>query len=244
VPTLVHASSVGVYSAGPGGRPVDESWPRDGIPTSEYSRDKAQVEAVLDRMEADHPQMRVVRLRPSLIFQHAAASEIVRYFMGRFVPARLVRPGLLPVLPLPRGLAFQAVHVDDVATAYHAALANEDARGAYNVAAGPVLDAERLGAVFGAAVLPLPPSLVRAAAELTWRLHLQPTEPGWLDLAMLSPLMDCARAGTELGWRPRHDAVHAVRELLAGISAHAGGGTPVLAPLPSLPRRLTGSDRA
>ncbi|MFL6140017.1 MAG: NAD-dependent epimerase/dehydratase family protein [Frankiaceae bacterium] len=243
VPTIVHASSVGTYSAGPKDRPVDEAWPRDGVPTSEYSRDKAQVEAILDALEADHPQARVVRLRPGLIFQRAAGSEIVRYFMGRFVPARLLRPGLLPVLPLPRGLAFQAVHVDDVAAAYHAAIVNEDARGAYNVAAGPVLDAERLGAVLGARPLPLPPPLVRAVAELSWRLHLQPTEPGWLDLAMSAPVMDCGRAAAELSWQPRHDSMDALRELLAGIQEHAGGGTPVLARLPSLPRRLTGADR-
>jgi nucleoside-diphosphate-sugar epimerase len=244
VPTIVHASSVGVYSAGPKERLVDETWPRDGVPTSEYSRDKAHVESILDTIEADHPQVRVVRLRPGLIFQHAAGSEIVRYFIGRFVPARLMRPGLLPVLPLPRGLAFQAVHVDDVAAAYHAAIVDLDARGAFNIAAGPVLDAERLGAIFGTRVLPVPPGLVRALAELSWRLHLQPTDPGWLDLAMLSPLLDCGRAATELSWQPRHDSVHAVRELLAGIQEHAGGGTPVLAPLPSLPVRLIGVDRS
>jgi nucleoside-diphosphate-sugar epimerase len=243
VPTLVHASSVGVYSADQDGRLVDESWPRDGIPTSEYSRDKAHVEALLDTIEAEHPQLRVVRLRPSLIFQHGAGSEIVRYFFGRFVPARLVRPGTLPVLPFPSGLAFQAVHVDDVAAAYHRAVIDEDARGPFNIAADPVLDAAILGGILGARTIAVPPGLVRAAAELTWRLHLQPTEPGWVDLAMCSPLLDTGRAARHLGWRPRHDAIHAVRELLAGIQQHADGGTPVLAPLPSLPRRLVGIDR-
>jgi nucleoside-diphosphate-sugar epimerase len=243
VPALVHASSVGVYSAGPGDRPVDESWPKDGIPTSQYSRDKAHVEAILDTLEAEHPQLRVVRLRPGLIFQHDAGSEIVRYFLGRFVPARLLRPGALPLLPFPRAVSFQAVHVDDVAAAYHAAIANDDARGAYNVAAGPVVDGDRLAEVFGASVVPVAPRLVRAVAELSWRLHLQPTEPGWIDLATDSPLLDTSRIARELGWRPRHDALHAIRELLAGIQDHAGGGTPVLAPLASLPRRLVGVDR-
>src|SRR5919201_5229305 len=32
VKTLVHASSVGVYSPGPKHEPVDESWPREKIP--------------------------------------------------------------------------------------------------------------------------------------------------------------------------------------------------------------------
>ena len=43
VPALVVASSIGVYSPGPKRR-VDESWPRDGIPTSWYSRQKAELE--------------------------------------------------------------------------------------------------------------------------------------------------------------------------------------------------------
>ena len=74
VPTLVHASSVGAYSPGPKGRRVDESWPTGGIPSSAYSRHKAEVERLLDRFEAEHPKARVVRLRPGLIFKREAAS--------------------------------------------------------------------------------------------------------------------------------------------------------------------------
>src|SRR5919109_5234278 len=66
---LVHASSVGVYSPGPKDRAVDESWPRDGIPTSFYSRHKAEAERMLDAFE---DAMRIVRLRPALIFKGAA----------------------------------------------------------------------------------------------------------------------------------------------------------------------------
>ena len=73
VPALVYASSVGAYSPGPKDRPVDESWPTNGIPTSFYARHKAEVERLLDRVERDHPQLRVVRLRPGLIFKREAA---------------------------------------------------------------------------------------------------------------------------------------------------------------------------
>src|SRR6188768_3527390 len=38
VGALVHASSVGVYSPGPKDRAVDESWPREGVPSLFYSR--------------------------------------------------------------------------------------------------------------------------------------------------------------------------------------------------------------
>src|SRR3954466_13270224 len=91
VGTLVYASSVGAYSPGPKDRAVDESWPTDGISSSFYSRHKAETERILDRFEEAHPHMRVVRLRPGLIFQRDAASEIRRYFAGPFLPGFLVR---------------------------------------------------------------------------------------------------------------------------------------------------------
>lgn len=229
VPTLVYASSVGVYSPGPKDRRVDESWQRDGVATSLYGQDKAMVEATLDRVEAQHPELRAVRLRPGLIFQHDAGSEIIRYFLGRWVPAALLRPGAIPVLPFPKGVALQVVHVEDVAEAYHAALVTDNARGAYNVAGEPVLDGPDLARALGARPLPVPAALVRALADLTWRLHLQPTHPGWLDLGMSVPLMSTDRVRRDLGWSPRWQADDALRDLLAGMHERADGGTPVLA---------------
>src|SRR5581483_1896640 len=78
VPALVYASSVGAYSPGPKDRLVDESWPTDGIETSFYSRHKAEVERLLDTFEREHPYVRVVRLRPGLIFKRSAATGIRR----------------------------------------------------------------------------------------------------------------------------------------------------------------------
>src|SRR4051812_18774072 len=60
VPALVYASSIGAYSPGPKDRPVDESWPTEGIESSFYSRHKAATERLLDSLEAANPGMRVV----------------------------------------------------------------------------------------------------------------------------------------------------------------------------------------
>src|SRR5829696_3957559 len=48
---LVHASSIGVYSPGPKDRPVDESWPREGVRSLFYARHKAACERMLDTIE-------------------------------------------------------------------------------------------------------------------------------------------------------------------------------------------------
>jgi UDP-glucose 4-epimerase len=226
--TLVVASSVGVYSPGPKDRAVDESWAREGIPTSTYSQHKAQVERMLDDLEADHPHVRVVRLRPGLIFQRDAASEIRRFFLGPLIPNRLLRRALLPVVPDTDRLCFQAVHADDVADAYRRVIAERGVRGAFNIAAEPLMDARELARVLGARPVPVPARVLRTAASLTWHAHLQPTSPGWIDLARGVPTMDTTRARTELGWTPRHSGGDALLELLAGLGDGAGGATPPL----------------
>ena len=92
VPSLVFASSVGVYAPGPKHEYVRESWPRTGVIESSYSRHKVLVEKLLDRIEADHPTLRVVRLRPGLIFQRSSGTEIGRYFAGPLLRWK-IRPG-------------------------------------------------------------------------------------------------------------------------------------------------------
>jgi nucleoside-diphosphate-sugar epimerase len=235
VPALIYASSVGTYSPGPKDRAVDESWPTDGIRTSFYSRHKAAVERILDRFE---DQMRVVRLRPGLIFKREAATEIRRLFAGPFLPGSLVRPQLIPIVPdLPR-LRFQAVHSLDVGDAYRRAVVNGDARGAYNIAAEPVIDPQVLGRLFGARPVRLPVPVVRAAAAATFALRLQPTEPGWLDMGLGVPLMDSSLARTELGWEPARTGVEALEDLLAGFRAGADFDTPPLAGSTTGPARV------
>jgi UDP-glucose 4-epimerase len=238
VPALVYASSVGAYSPGPKDRRVGEGWPTDGIRSSFYSRHKAEVERILDRVEAEHRGLRVVRLRPGLIFKREAATGIRRLFAGPFLPSPLLHPRLLPVVPdLPR-LRFQAVHSRDVAEAYRLAIVSPDARGAFNVAAEPELDPPRLARLLEARLVPVPEGLARAATALTWRLRLQPTPPGWLDLALNVPLLDVGRATRELGWSPRHRADEALLELLAGMRERAGAPTPPLDPATSGPGRV------
>jgi nucleoside-diphosphate-sugar epimerase len=229
VPALVHASSVGAYAEGPKDEPVDESWPTDGTPSSFYAVDKAEAERILDGVEAANPSLRVVRMRPGLIFSRRAASGIARLFLGELFPRALVRPARIPLVPdMPR-LRFQAVHSDDVADAYRRAL-HADMRGAFNVAADPVLDGPELARLSGARAVPVSARVLRRAAEVSWRLHLQPTPPGWVDLALGVPLMDCVRARAELGWEPRTSASDALRELLEGMRERAGASTPPLAP--------------
>ena len=226
---VVHASSVGAYSPGPRAQRVGEDWPTGGIASSFYSVDKAAAERALDAFEAAHPAVRTVRLRPGIVFQRGAAEEIRRYFLGPFFPGRLLRPGLVPVVPDVRNVRFQAVHAADLAQAYRLALLTPQARGAYNIAAEPVLDLKRVAGLLHALPVPVWTGVARAAAALTWRARLQPTPPGWLDLGVRAPIMDGARARDELGWAPERTALESIGELLGGLADAAGEDTPPLA---------------
>ncbi len=237
VPALLYASSVGTYSPGPKDRAVDESWPVDGISTSYYSRQKAEVERRMDHFESQNPGIRVVRMRQALCFKREAAEGQRRLFGGPFFPSFLARQGFINAIPRIEGLRAQVVHSHDVGEAYRLALLRE-VRGAFNLAAEPPLDAGEMGRVLDARTFPLSSRLARAGAGLTWRFRLQPVPPGWLDLTLNIPVMDTTRAQQELGWKPRYSAGETLLDELEGLRTGAGLDTPPLSKKTGGPFRI------
>ena len=61
-------------------------------------------------------------------------------------------------------------------------------------------------------------SLLRGLAGLTWKLRIQPTDAGWIDMAAGAPVMDTGRARRLLGWEPRTSSVDAIAQLLDGMA--------------------------
>ncbi|HRO31314.1 NAD-dependent epimerase/dehydratase family protein [Citricoccus sp.] len=223
VPHLVYASSIGAYGKGSKTVPVDESHPTTGTPTSHYGAQKAEVETLLDELERENPDLLVTRLRPGLIFGAAPSPEIKDYFIGDLVPARLLTwltaVGRLPVLPFPAGIRFQAVAQPDMAEAYWQ-VTRQRAGGAFNVAAEPVLDAQTIGQLLGSRrYLELPVAVFKALAAVTYRLRLQPTDPGWVDMAAVVPIMDTTRIRQVTGWAETMSSQQAVRDLLDHFDA-------------------------
>ena len=84
-------------------------------------------------------------------------------------------------------LAFQATHADDVADAYRPRVTPTP--GAFNVAAEPVLTPALIARPSGA---PVPCREARSCAlrPRHYRLRLQPTSPGWFDMATRHAVMD------------------------------------------------------
>lgn len=227
VPQITVASSVGAYSPVEDDELRGEDWPTEGIPTSHYSVDKAAQERVLDEFEAAHPEIALARIRPGLIFQADAGSEIQRYFAGSWAPVQILRRMRPPLIPLPEGIRAQAVHADDVAAAF-AEAAVRDARGAFNVCADDILDAQAISRVVGQGRngggrnIPLPGAPLRPLIRAANRAGVLPMDEGWLDMAHRVPLMDTTRAREELGWSPSRTAAEALEDLIRGMSEGTG----------------------
>jgi UDP-glucose 4-epimerase len=228
VPSLVYASSVGAYAPGPKHRRVDESWPVTGIRSSFYSRHKARVEAILDTFSAEHPGVRIVRMRPGLIFKRGAGAEVAGLFLGPLFGRLLAHRSLIKVVPQHPRLRVQAEHSHDVAQAYRRAIVS-DVSGPFNLAAEPVIDAKVLARTFHAVAVPVPAPVMKVTTSALWHTRLQPTPPGWVDLGLQVPLMAYDRAEAELGWAPRVDAASALHEVVEGIADKTSERTPAMA---------------
>jgi UDP-glucose 4-epimerase len=228
VPHLVHMSSLGVYSPGVDGQPVDETWPTNGISTLAYSRHKVAAERLLDEHEqSTDGAPAIARLRAALVLQRYAGSALARYGFPGYLPTGLVRH--LPVVPVDRSLVFQAVHTDDLADAIVRVLERQ-ATGAFNLAADPPLTRDRIAAVLEAPPLHVPRQVLRTVVAATWHARVQALDPGWLDLAFAVPVMDTGRARRDLDWVPQVDAKTALRQVVDGLADSASDDTAVLRP--------------
>ncbi|MCV2491547.1 NAD-dependent epimerase/dehydratase family protein [Geodermatophilus sp. YIM 151500] len=229
---VVHMSSLGTYAPGAPGRKVTEDWPATGVPSSQYSRQKAAAERIVREVLARHPGTTLTIARPTLVLQPEASSEIARYFLGPllFGAARAVPAALARLLPLPApGIELALVHADDVADALTRML-DRRVPGPFNLAAEPLLDAAGLARALRSRRVPVPRRLVRTGLSAAFHAHLVPTEPGWLDLGIDSPALDSTRARTLLGWEPAHRGDEVLAQFVAALGRGEGAPGPLLAP--------------
>src|SRR3954447_19860622 len=219
---VVHMSSLGAYAAGGGNRQVTEDWPTTGIPSSQSSRDKSDAQRGVREVVGRHPGTTLTVVRPTLVLQPEAASEIGRYFLGPllFSAARLLPGPVARLLPLPLpGVRVSFVHADDVADALERML-DRRAPGPFNLAAEPLMNAEDVARALGTVRLPVPAFLLRTGLSAAFAAHLVPTEPGWLDIGVDAPALDSSRARRLLDWAPFHRG----DEVLAQFAAALGRG--------------------
>ncbi|WP_116451242.1 NAD-dependent epimerase/dehydratase family protein [Blastococcus litoris] len=231
VAQFVHMSSIGAYTGGAVGQRVTEDWPTTGVQSSQYSRDKSEAERVVREVLGRQPTTLTV-VRPTLVLQPEAGSEIGRYFLGPllFGAARAVPGAVARLLPLPLpALAVSFVHADDVADALVRML-DRRAPGPFNLAAEPVLDPDGIARALGTVRVPVPARVLRAGLHAAFAAHLVPTEPGWLDLGTQLPAQDTTRARRLLDWVPTHRSDEVLTQFVAALGRGDGAPGDLLGP--------------
>jgi len=229
---LVHMSSIGAYAGGAVGQKVTEDWPTTGVPSAQYSRDKSEAERLVREVMARHPETTLTVVRPTLVLQPEAGSEIGRYFLGPLVfgAARLLPGAVARLLPLPLPtVAVSFVHADDVADALVRML-DRRAPGPFNIAAEPLLDSGAIARALGTLRIPVPAGVLRAALHAAFAAHVVPTEPGWLDMGTQLPALDTSRARRLLDWTPSYRSDEVLTQFVAALGRGNGAPGPLLEP--------------
>jgi len=221
VKRLVYASSVAAYGFHRDNpQPLTEETPARGTAAHYYSAQKAEVEALLATTLAGSATASYV-FRPCIV-GGPHASLLIDSLPYSHISERL--PGavlglidgvsiLKPVL-MDAGVPFQLVHHDDVASAMRAAVLGRGSPGVYNLAGPGQLTVKLLAEELGWYSIPVPELAVDAVAEMVGRLGFLPAQAQWIAAFREPVLMSTAKARRELGWRPRHDAIHTLRETI------------------------------
>jgi UDP-glucose 4-epimerase len=221
---LVYASSVAAYGFHEDNpQPLTEDIPARGTEAHPYSADKAAVEDLLSEV-VEESETNAYVFRPCIVAGPEAPlliNSIPYVQLSGKLPAAVRSlfdqvPILKPVLPDP-GVPFQLVHHDDVALALRAAVLGRGTPGAYNLAGPGEVTMRDLADALGYYTVSVPELAVDATAEVIARLPFLPDEASWIEAARIPVVMDTAKARSQLGWRPRHDALATLK---ATVDAH------------------------
>ncbi|HET7574693.1 MAG TPA: NAD-dependent epimerase/dehydratase family protein [Solirubrobacterales bacterium] len=213
VKRLVYASSVAAYGFHPENPlPIAEDVPARGSDEFYYSRQKAELEDLLDELLVG-VDVEAYVFRPCIV-AGPRAPMLIRQLVEKVRlgdPLPPLRRGigriplLRPVIPDP-GVPFQLVHHDDVAAAMAAAVAGEGSPGPYNVAGEGEVRVRDLARAIGWRSVPVPRATVSLGAGLAKRMSFVSSQLEWATALGTPVLMDTARARRELGWEPSFDA--------------------------------------
>jgi UDP-glucose 4-epimerase len=191
---LVYVSSIAAYGVVPGHpRPIVESTPRvlqDDFP---YAAAKYRVEEFLDLFEAEHPDLRIARLRPSILIGRRFGNPLAAALGASLESGKLPVSSSAPVA---------VVWDEDVADAVVAALRRE-ARGAFNLCAGEPLPPAELAERLGLRPRRVTRPLLWLAGVLARIGGGEAVDPSWGRQRGVTMIVSSERAKQELGWQPR-----------------------------------------
>jgi len=185
-----------------------ENHPRATLPGFAHAEDRSTIEDWLDGFEPQHPDLRIVRLRPHLILGPGVEPYVLD----------TLRLKLAPAFPDPQPLT-QCVHEDDVVQAILAALFSK-VRGAFNLATADAMAVREMQKILHGRVRLLSLASVRALLTARWRLTGRGVAPAWVEGLRYNFAVHSGRARRELGWKPRYDTVRDCLKTIANPVAN------------------------
>src|SRR3954449_12667717 len=206
VKRLVYASSVAAYGFHPDNpQPLSEDVPARGSEGFYYSRQKAELEDLLDELLLDSAVEAYV-FRPCIVAGPRATMLIEQTVEAVRAgdPVPLLRrsveklPLVSPVLPDP-GVPFQLVHHDDVARAMAAAICGDGPPGVYNLTGEGETQVSASPQALGWHAVPVPSAAVGLGGQLAKRLAFASPQLEWATALRTPVLMATSRARGQLG---------------------------------------------
>jgi UDP-glucose 4-epimerase len=182
--TVTSSGAAYGYSPSNRGRWLQETDPTPGHPRFAYSRHKAEVERLIATARAEHPELRILLLRPGTILGEGTENQITALFSG---PVVLGLSGV--------EVPFVFVYDHDVAEVVRRGVL-ERIEGTFNLAGDGVLTLRDIAALEAKPFLPLPPWLLAGALHVLSRLRLVPYGPEQVDFLRYRPVLanDALRA--------------------------------------------------
>ena len=178
---------------------IDEDDPLRGNPTFAYSDHKRQVEELLAKVRADHPELGQLVFRPGTILGETVDNQITALFE---------RPVLLGIAGADSPFVF-IWDTDAVEAIVRGTL--ELRTGVFNLAGDGAVPLRRIARELHKPFLPLPAGVVKAALAVAARLRLTALGPEQVDFLRYRPVLSNRRLKDEFGFVPKLSSLEALR---------------------------------
>jgi len=203
VKKVIYTSSMTVYGSHPGNPlGLTEESPLARNESSYYNTSKIEVEDFARGFFQDHPEIPLTVLRAALLCGPNINNMFSRLWSMK-----------VGSLPLGRNPHTQLIHEEDLGEALYLAC-RKDLPGVYNVTADDAVPTAWCFREAGTTVIPLPARILKAVANLSFRLGLFPAGGGWASLGEHTIFGSSEKFKKAAGWQPRYPSADTFRAFL------------------------------
>lgn len=209
--SVIYTSSTTAYvnPANPAEPPyLTEESAVSGAPRYLYSWHKAEVDRLAQDFAAQHPEIRALILRPSIVLGPHTQNIVTKMMEWPWKA--------FPWIVQVRGAdpPMQFVSEEDMGEVLYRAVKSE-ARGIFNIAGDGVVRFSEVVRAGGKKPLPVPAAVLYPATAMLWALRLSPFPAGILDMIRYPWVADTTRCKSVFGFTPRLTSQEALESFIA-----------------------------